>query len=116
VDASIYDGFVDTPDRNVLNTILKEPGTPTPEFQDTRLAELTMRYKARNFPQLLTSAEQQQWEQYRQQRLSADYGMSFERYYAILQEKASDPNLTDTQRELLTELDLYAQSIAPIEP
>jgi exodeoxyribonuclease-1 len=116
VDANLYDGFVDGMDRKALDTILKDPATPTPEFQDTRLTELTMRYKARNFPQLLTSAEQQQWEQYRQQRLSADHGMSFERFYGILQEEASEPNLTDTQRELLTELYLYAQSIAPIEP
>ncbi len=115
VDGDLYDGFIDTSDRHALDAIVQDSAVPVPQFQDQRLTELTMRYKARNFLQLLTSAEQQQWEEYRQQRLNADYGMSFERYYTILQEKAADPNLADTQRELLTELDLYAQSIAPIE-
>lgn len=119
VDGELYDGFLEDDDRKVLDSIVSSESDQlaalSPTFQDIRLDELYLRYKARNFPKVLTSEEREKWEHYRQQRLSADYGMSLEQYYAILQEKTAEPDLTDAQRELLTELDLYAQSIAPAE-
>lgn len=118
-DGQLYDGFLEDSDRTLLEDAVRADVTELPKlqlpFSDKRLPTLFLHYKARNYPQALTAEEQEQWEAYRRQRLSADYGMSLERFYSILQEKAADPTTTDTGRELLTELDLYAQSIAPID-
>ncbi|MNE52205.1 Exodeoxyribonuclease I [compost metagenome] len=44
-------------------------------FDDPRLPELLFRYRARNFPETLSAAEQQAWWNFCRQRLSvAEYG------------------------------------------
>jgi exodeoxyribonuclease-1 len=43
-------------------------------FDDERLAELLLRYRARNFPATLNAAEQAQWQAHRSARLMAGEG------------------------------------------
>jgi exodeoxyribonuclease-1 len=46
--------------------------TLTIPFEDHRLDEILFRYRARNWPESLSEEEQEQWQQYRQQRLNSD--------------------------------------------
>ncbi|MCW0416763.1 hypothetical protein NB689_002517 [Xanthomonas sacchari] len=57
------------------------------QFRDPRLPELLFRYRARNWPQSLSIAEQARWDDYRRQRLQQDSGLSelsFDAFYAEL--------------------------------
>ena len=73
VDEDLYGGFVGNNDRRLLDSLRKESPAKLaalrPSFDDKRLQELLFRYRARNFPQTLSEAEQQQWEEHRAARL-----------------------------------------------
>ncbi len=80
-------GFLTYVDKQQLETIHHlspaELATTKFKFQDARLSELLFRYRARNYPESLNSTEQNQWEEFRQQRiLQADKGnqMNLEQY------------------------------------
>jgi exodeoxyribonuclease-1 len=66
-DFSIYGGgFFSDADRVWMNRIInahpKDMGALKPVFKDRRLAELAFRYRARNWPEFLTPAEQSRWQ------------------------------------------------------
>lgn len=87
-------------------------------FQDPRLEEMLLRYKARNFPQTLSSEEYQRWEEYRSRKLlqgDSDADLTLPRFYAELNRIAQLPTTTDRDREILQELADYAESIYPLE-
>jgi len=73
VDHALYDGFIDPADVPLLAQI--RSATPRMlsqarfDFHDWRLPELLFRYRARNWPETLSSEEMQQWQQLRSQRL-----------------------------------------------
>ncbi len=114
-DGQLYDGFLEDKERLLAGKVAQasksELEEMQPDFADERLKELFLRYKARNFPQLLKQTEVISWDTYRQGRLKATYGMNLEKYYSELNDLGQNPDLTDSQREILTELDLWAQSL-----
>ncbi len=79
-DASLYDGFLAEGDKRLMSTVRSTaPADLAPmeqRFRDPRLVELLFRYRARNWPQTLSAAEQSRWDGYRRQRLLEDHGMS----------------------------------------
>jgi exodeoxyribonuclease-1 len=87
-DASLYDGFLPDGDRlrfpHVRGTPPAHLATADFHFSDPRLPELLFRYRARNWRQLLGSADRERWNAYRRERLAdtvcSEY--SFPTYYA----------------------------------
>lgn len=73
VDEDLYGGFVGNADRRRLNDLRQSSpddlARVRPAFDDPRLSELFWRYRARNFPQSLTTEEQTRWEGHRAARL-----------------------------------------------
>lgn len=73
-EQQLYDGFLGERDRRLCDQIRNHPGPDstlrTLPFDDPRLPELLFRYRARNFPQSLSEAEQQQWHLFCQKRLT----------------------------------------------
>ena len=73
VDEDLYGGFVNDRDRRRLNEFRaltpEQMGHKPPAFDDTRLGELVFRYRARNFPDTLSTAESEQWQAHRADRL-----------------------------------------------
>ncbi|MBV6447621.1 exodeoxyribonuclease I [Nitrosomonas sp.] len=73
VDVALYDGFLDNADAYLLTQIRR--ATPQQlangrfDFHDRRLPELLFRYRARNWPEILTPEERERWERMRLQRL-----------------------------------------------
>ncbi|MEA5097544.1 MAG: exodeoxyribonuclease I, partial [Burkholderiaceae bacterium] len=73
VDEDLYGGFIGNADRRQLNRLR----SLSPEalamartgFEDRRLDELLFRYRARNFPQTLTSDEALRWREHCAARL-----------------------------------------------
>lgn len=118
VDERLYEGFFDATDKAAMRVVraadpaeLNQLGL---DFRDLRLTALLPLYKARNFPRVLDNSERKAWEEYRAHKL-LDGGETsrLARYFAQITEMVQNPNLTDHQRYLLEELQLYGQSILP---
>jgi exodeoxyribonuclease I len=114
VDAGLYDGFVDDKDKPKMSAVraanADELADFHPDFIDSRLNELLVRYKARNYPRSMSQDERNRWEDYRIQRLNAE----LPGYLKSLQNLASMAATTSTHF-LLSELQLWAESIAPAD-
>lgn len=122
-DLMIYSGgFFGDADKKAMETVRNADAetlaTLQPAFQDGRLEEMFLRYKARNCPALLTDEESAVWEEYRTRRLlGPDNGghLTMKVFYERLNELYSRPDCSDRDRHLLEELALYAESIYPME-
>ena len=114
----LYDGFVNDKDKQLMQKVREA----TPDklrdsqfiFEDKRLVDLLVRYKARNFPESLSEQETLQWEEYQQSRLFEEQG-SHSFTIAMLREKIAeiedDPSLFPERRHLLDELLQYANEL-----
>lgn len=118
-DFQIYDGFVSDQDKTKQRVVRSagedELADLSLDFSDERLETLLPRYKARNFPRSLTAAEREAWEEYRVKRIldGAHGQLSLQAYAARLGELAKT-RTDQASQYLLEELQLYAESIAPI--
>ena len=117
VDEDLYGGFIGNADRRRLNQLRElsadKLAASRPAFDDPRLSELLLRYRARNFPHSLSEQEQQAWQQHRTARLlQGEAGArTVTALFDELDRLAQD---ADEQGEaLLGALYDYAESIAP---
>ncbi len=112
-EAQLYDGFL--ADRDVLRVeAVRSADEQTladfhPDFADERLAPLLLHYKARNFPKSLSESESAQWEQWRAARISAQLP-GFMKSLARVAKTADD-----SQQFMIQELQLWAESIIPVD-
>jgi exodeoxyribonuclease I len=118
VDNMIYDGFFAAGDKNNMRVVRAAKADEITDlnlkFADKRLAAMLPRYKARNFPKKLSAEEREEWEELRAHRLlNGGQNSRMAKYLARLQELSIKPNITDTQKFLLEDLKLYAESIMP---
>lgn len=115
VEGQLYDGFVNDRDKIRIEAVReageKELADFHPTFADERLPELLLRYKARNFSRCLSADEQQKWQQYKQDK----FNTQAPKYLEILNELATANQDDDTIEFLIKELQLWAESIAPID-
>ena len=78
VDIALYEGFLNQGDSQLVSRVRE--ATPQElaqnkfDFKDKRLPELLFRYRARNWPETLSSKEAQQWESFRRDRLENEDG------------------------------------------
>ncbi|MES2876333.1 MAG: exodeoxyribonuclease I [Patescibacteria group bacterium] len=111
-EAKLYDGFIDGKDKirieSVRNADSRQLADFHPEFDDDRLQDLLLRYKARNFPASLSEDDVAVWEAWRSQRLSTQLPS----FMKSLQRLATSS--TDDQRFLLEELQLWAEAVLPV--
>lgn len=118
-DGRLYDGFISDGDKKlqaeVRSADLDELADLHPPFVDERLVTLLLRYKARNFPEALSDKEQAQWESWRQDKLinGVDGSLTYAQLSERLALRVATPGLSDQQKYLLEEVQLWAESIAP---
>ncbi len=119
VDTQLYDAFVSQGDSKQMAVFRRADPSGFAEeankFTDARLKKLAPLYKARNYPNKLSDEERQAWESYRQEKLlgggqRSEAAQYFEKLGQLYQ------TATAEQRFLLEELQLYAESILPLEP
>ena len=116
VDADLYGGFIGNNDRRRLTQLI----TMTPDklasartgFDDERLEELFFRYKARNFPEILSEDESELWEEHCAARLLEGEGgaRSLEAFYAQVNELSVPADARG--KGVLAALVEYADSLA----
>ena len=118
VEHQLYDSFWNDRDRLQLELVRHHaPGTLgelLPKLGSKRLQKLLPLYKARNYPQFLSDEEHEAYEIYRQDKL---LGGGMESNYAKFVNRLQDlakSRTSDRDQYLLTELQLYAESIVPI--
>jgi exodeoxyribonuclease-1 len=79
-EQALYDSFLGSDDRRVLDhlrtTDSAELASIKPAFDDPRLDELFLRYKARHYPETLFQRELDKWEEHRYRKLITEYAGS----------------------------------------
>jgi len=109
-DAMLYGGpFFNDDDkermRHIHTMAPEELAGYQPPFNDSRLPEMLFRMRARNWPETLTEAEQQRWQEFRKSRLD------LEPYLAELDKLRQVPERKENERKVLDALELYAREI-----
>jgi exodeoxyribonuclease-1 len=111
VEGQLYDGFMPDTDRVKCNAVRSaEPNELAdfhPTFTDERLPELLLRYKARWFESSLAEDERAAWDRYRSTKLAS----ALPEYMETLSKLAA----TKVDRYVLEELQLWAESIVPVD-
>lgn len=118
-DRMLYSGgFFSHNDKRVMDQVRastpEELAANTFAFEDQRLPEMLFRYRARNYPESLSTEEAAQWEEYRFQRLTeADGGGSIcmEEYQSVIEALVESGELTLPQCELMEQLLEYSDSL-----
>ncbi|MET0066172.1 MAG: exodeoxyribonuclease I [Candidatus Thiodiazotropha sp.] len=121
-DQAIYaGGFFSRDDRQRMERILSCSPAELAQFpllfDDPRLPEMLFRYRARNWPESLSDAEREQWEEYRLARLTQPDGggsLTLDEYLQILDRLEMDPGLQESRRALIPELLDWAERIASV--
>ena len=117
VDEDLYGGFIGNADRRRLNDLRamtpQQLGNAHPAFDDVRLPELLFRYRARNFPELLTEDEAQRWETHRAARLLGGAGGARTVEQLADEIDALAEGADERGESILGDLYDYAESIAP---
>lgn len=112
---ALYDGFVGNRDsirmEVVRNLTRNDIASFKPTFDDNRLTRMWPQYKARNFPFAMTPDEAQQYDQYRTERLSRQSQPFLNELSSVI--KKTD--LTDQQKFVIEELQLWYESVMPVK-
>lgn len=126
-DFMIYSGgFFSEADKRLMSLIRSLDATQlagqaaavSESFHDTRLPELLFRYRARNFPQTLTAAEQQRWQEFCRERLLPEQsdaesraGLTAAQCLEQIRSLSAQPELADSDRSVLNELRDWVNAI-----
>lgn len=115
VDEDLYGGFVGNQDRRQLDGLRQltpaQLARKQPSFEDPRLEELLFRYRARNFPETLSTEEKQRWLAHRVARLTT--GQDGARTLTQLQDELQmlPPEPALRRAEVIQALSEYAQTL-----
>jgi exodeoxyribonuclease-1 len=111
-------GFFSDADRQRLERIRHLPpeqlAALAVSFDDARLPEMLFRYRARNWPETLNSAEQERWEQFRRQRIFAGEGagLTLDGYRKKLENLNRQYTQDVRALSILAELEEYGRMLA----
>ena len=109
-ESALYNGFLDNSDKTrcaaVRRATIDELADFHPDFHDSRLPELLLHYKARNFEKSLSESEHKKWEEYRIARIKSRQNS----YIKAIQDIAAQ---SDADTYILEELQLWYQSLLP---
>lgn len=114
----LYSGFFDEADKKLMAQVRRssptELATKTFAFKDARLNELLFRYRARNFPESLSSLEYQKWRSFchlRRTHASAGASVLLVDLQYRVAELASLETTSEPQKNILGALLSYAEGL-----
>ncbi len=112
VEGKLYDSFTPKSDQAKIRLVAAADSASLadlhPNFTDERLDELLFRYKARQYPTSLSESEEKRWQKLRRAKLERELPA----YLSELSKLASSPA---ADQFILEELQLWAESIAPVD-
>ena len=114
-DLSLYSGgFFSPADRNEMNQIIKakpqDLAKLSPAFEDSRLPEMFFRYKARNYYDQLGFEEQDEWLEYRRNKLTdaeSSQGLGFAEFDYLINDIRQREDLSDRDMSILNDIESY---------
>ncbi|MAZ86656.1 MAG: exodeoxyribonuclease I [Cellvibrionaceae bacterium] len=117
-EQQLYDGFLKDADKRTSERLRRA----TPEqlqgqnfvFEDARLSAMLLRYKARNYPQVLTEAERQEWLDWRRSWLTdpeAGAGITLTELAERIARIRQQQTLSEGQQQVLVDLESYAAGL-----
>lgn len=113
-ESAIYDGFLKDQDHiraeSVRNSSPEQLKNFHMKFDDSRLPELLLHYKARNYPAALDENELKTWEEYRTARLNRQ-APAFTKALERLKTTGKTLRGDDVDPYILEELSLWYQSL-----
>lgn len=105
-------GFFNDRDRQLMTAIRAAPPTALADFrgsfQDPRLKTMLFRYRARNFPETLTAAEQEDWQKFCRLRLAGGDDGSWLSMTAYLQKIRELSETNRDRQHIFTALESWA--------
>ena len=115
-ELAIYRAFVDDADKRLLREVRRTPpaelGRSVFGFHDARYPELLFRYRARNWPETLSTSEHERWQEFRRRRL-CDRGaltpLTFADYFAQI---AALRQREGAKHALLDQLEAWGHNLA----
>lgn len=112
VEGKLYDSFTPKSDQTKIRLVAAADSTGLadlhPNFTDERLDELLFRYKARQYPASLSESEEERWRKFRRVKLERELP-------AYLSELSKLASSLAADQFILEELQLWAESIAPVD-
>ena len=117
-DLMIYaGGFFSQKDKNQMEELHKsdpeELATQTWHFDDPRLPEMLLRFRARNYPETLNENELAQWMEHCRDRLingDAEH-LNFKAFYAELEDLRTDTELDDSKKSILNKVEEFGKEL-----
>jgi len=118
-DLSLYSGgFFSPADRSEMNQIIKTAPADlsklSPSFEDSRLPEMFFRYKARNYADQLSADEQDEWQEYRRNKLNdqqSSQGLGFAEFDYLMNEIRQTEHLSERDTSILNDIESYRFSL-----
>lgn len=116
-DAALYGGFIDNRDKRLSEQV--RSASPQrlaewqPPFADKRLQQLYFRYRARNWPESLSSEERRSWRDFCEERnLRGEQGatLTLQEYRRQIEELRAG-ELTQEQQQILEQMERWPQAI-----
>lgn len=118
VDVALYDGFLGNADAALLPQIQRASPQQLAkarfEFQDQRLPELFFRYRARNWPEMLTPEERARWQEMRLRRLTqGHYGgnVIFEEFSSRIMSLRESCKVDESAQQILSDLERWGNDL-----
>ncbi|MEN8179496.1 MAG: exodeoxyribonuclease I [Pseudomonadota bacterium] len=118
-DLALYSGgFFSQGDRRRMDQILAcrsdELASFPLVFDDQRLPEMLFRYRARNWPETLSTEENERWDEYRHARFFEPEGggsLQMDEYLVLLDQLEADQDLPEQRRRLIPDLLAWAEQV-----
>ena len=110
-------GFIPEADRRTLKRLLALApaalGAESPVFEDSRLAELLFRYRARNWPETLSADERERGEAFRLERLEdgGPRGLSLKRFHGEIDSALAREGVSARDERILRALQSWGDEL-----
>lgn len=119
-ESALYDSFISGTDKQLSSSFINEKPANmaefTAKFKDPRLKSLVPLYISKNYPKNQTADVRDRWEKFRTHKmLGGGQTSRAAKYFKQLQELATDTSLSAEKQFLVEELQLWGQSILPVE-
>jgi exodeoxyribonuclease I len=117
-ELALYSGFLPDSDKRLLRDVRATPpdqlGQRAFDFRDARYPELLFRYRARNWPETLSTEERERWEAFRLHRLSRPTALTrltLSDYFAQLSALRNDSAYSE-KLAILDQLQAWGEQLA----
>jgi len=116
-EQKLYDGFIADSDKRTMHLLRDasedELTSSNFVFEDERLSQMLLRYKARNFPSSLSAPEKIEWHEFIKHRLSHgdENVQSLQQFQNRVAELLNDDSLAEEKTTVLKSLQHYAAEL-----